>query len=68
MNVPLRASGARTRRTCIAGHHVLYTSAHDMLTQLRASRADDSVDRRMLRFVSPNLLIIDDLARISHHG
>ncbi len=48
-------------RACIAGHHVLYTSAHDMLTQLRASRADDSLDRRMLRFVSPDLLIIDDL-------
>ena len=48
-------------RACIAGHHVLYTSAHDMLTQLRASRADDSFDRRMLRFVGPDLLIIDDL-------
>lgn len=40
---------------------MLYTSAHDMLTQLRASRADDSLDRRMLRFVAPDLLIIDDL-------
>jgi DNA replication protein DnaC len=40
---------------------VLYTPAHDMLTRLRASRADDSLDRRMLRFVSPDLLIIDDL-------
>lgn len=29
---------------CIAGHQVLYTSAHDMLTQLRASRADYSLD------------------------
>lgn len=47
----------------VAGHRVLYTSAHDMLTQMRASRADDSVDRRMLRFVGPDLLIIDDL----HH-
>ena len=44
-------------RACIAGHHVLYTSAHDMLTQLRASRADDSLDRRMLRFVGPDLLL-----------
>ena len=48
-------------RACIAGHQVLYVSAHDMLTQLRASRADDSLDRRMLRFVAPDLLIIDDL-------
>jgi len=52
-------------RACIAGHNVLYTSAHDMLTQLRASRADDSLDRRMLRLVTPDLLIIDDLDRRS---
>jgi DNA replication protein DnaC len=48
-------------RACISGHTVLYTSAHQMLTQLRASRADDSLERRMSRFVSPDLLIIDDL-------
>ncbi len=48
-------------RACLAGHNVLYTSAHDMLTQLRAARADDSLDRRMLRLVTPDLLIIDDL-------
>lgn len=51
-------------RACIAGHQVLYVSAHDMLTQLRASRADDSLDRRMLRFVAPDLLIIDDLGLV----
>jgi DNA replication protein DnaC len=48
-------------RACRAGHHALYVSAHDMLTQLRASRADGSLDRRMLRFTTPDLLIIDDL-------
>lgn len=48
-------------RACRAGHHALYISAHDMLTQLRASRADGSLDRRMLRFTTPDLLIIDDL-------
>lgn len=48
-------------RACRAGYHVLYVSAHDMLTQLRASRADGSFDRRMLRFTTPDLLIIDDL-------
>lgn len=48
-------------RACRAGYQVLYISAHDMLTQLRASRADGSVDRRMLRFTTPDLLIVDDL-------
>ncbi len=48
-------------RACRAGYSVLYTSAHDMLTQLRAARADGSLDRRMLRFTSPDLLLVDDL-------
>lgn len=48
-------------RACIAGHTVVFTSAHDMLTQLRAARADDSYERRMLRYTTPDLLIIDDL-------
>lgn len=48
-------------RACRAGYSVHYTSAHDMLAQLRASRADASRERRMLRFTSPDLLIIDDL-------
>ena len=49
------------RRACQAGYAVLYVSAHDMLTQLRASRADNGFDKRMLRFTAPDLLIIDDL-------
>ena len=32
-----------------------------MLRQLRAARADQSFDRRMLRFTGPDVLIIDDL-------
>jgi DNA replication protein DnaC len=48
-------------RACRAGFSVLYVSAHDMLTQLRAARADGSLDRRMLRFTTPDLVIIDDL-------
>jgi len=48
-------------RACRAGHAVLYVSAHQMLAQLRASRADSSYDRRLLRFTTPDLLIIDDL-------
>lgn len=48
-------------RACRIGHNVCYTSAHKMLTQLRAARADRTYDRRLLRFTSPDLLIIDDL-------
>lgn len=48
-------------RACRAGFTVLYVSAHDMLTQLRAARADSTLERRMLRLTSCDLLIVDDL-------
>ena len=48
-------------RACRAGHTVLYVSAHEMLTKLRASRADQSYDRCLNRFSNPDLLIVDDL-------
>ena len=48
-------------RACRAGYHTLYTSAHEMLTSLRAARADASYDRKLLRFTAPDLLLIDDL-------
>lgn len=48
-------------RACRQGHTVCYVTAHHMLAQLRAARADQSLDRRMLRFTAPDLLILDDL-------
>lgn len=48
-------------RACRAGFVVLYTSAQDLFKQLRAARGDATYDRRMLRFATPDLLIIDDL-------
>lgn len=48
-------------RACVAGHSVLYIPAHQLLTELRAARGDGSYDRRLSRFTSPELLIIDDL-------
>jgi DNA replication protein DnaC len=48
-------------RACVAGHEVLYVSAHEMLTQLRSARADASYDRKLLRLASAELLVIDDL-------
>jgi DNA replication protein DnaC len=48
-------------RACRAGHTVLFSSAHQMLKELKAARADHSYDRRLLRFTAPDLLIVDDL-------
>lgn len=48
-------------RACRAGRNVLYIGAHELLVQLRASRADASFDKRLLRYTSPDVLIIDDL-------
>jgi DNA replication protein DnaC len=49
------------QRACRAGHDVLYASAHELLTQLRAARADATHDRKMHRYIAPAVLIIDDL-------
>jgi len=48
-------------RACRAGHSVLCVAAGRMLTDLRAARADNSMDRRIARYTNPELLIIDDL-------
>ena len=48
-------------RACRVGYNALYVGAHEMLLQLRASRADSSYEKRLLRFTSPEVLIIDDL-------
>jgi DNA replication protein DnaC len=48
-------------RACRLGKSVLYVAAQDLFKQLRAARADSSHDRRMLRFTTPDLLVIDDL-------
>ncbi len=48
-------------RACLLGHSVLYTSAVQLLNTLRAARADASWDRKMLRYTTPDLLIVDDI-------
>ncbi len=48
-------------RACRMGHSVLYTSAHRMLSGLRAARADQTYDKKMLRVTSPDVLVVDDL-------
>ena len=48
-------------RACMAGYGVLFTAAADIFADLRAARADGTRERRLLRYTSPELLIIDDL-------
>jgi len=48
-------------RACRAGHSVVYVTAHRMLSRLRAARADQTYDKKLLRFTAPDLLIVDDL-------
>lgn len=48
-------------RACMAGHTVIYTSADEMFRVLRASRADGSHDRKLMRYIGPDLLVVDDL-------
>ena len=52
---------AMGHRACRDGHSVQFVTASQMLTELRAARADNSLARRMLRYTGPDLLIIDDL-------
>lgn len=49
------------RRACRAGFTALYIAAHELLRQLRAARADNTYDRKLVRFTTVELLIIDDL-------
>lgn len=47
---------------CRAGYRVLFTRADLLLKDLTSSRADNSFDRELRRFISPDLLVIDDFA------
>jgi DNA replication protein DnaC len=48
-------------RACRAGFTALYIAANELLRQLRTARADNTYDRKLLRFTAVELLIIDDL-------
>jgi DNA replication protein DnaC len=48
-------------RACRAGYRTLCISAHRMLGDLRAARADRTYDKKLLRYTSPDLLLVDDL-------
>jgi DNA replication protein DnaC len=46
---------------CSQERRVLYTSCANMMADLHASLADDSLARRLRRYANPELLLIDDL-------
>ncbi len=48
-------------RACLAGHKVRYVTAHALLRQLRAAKADNSRERLFKQLCALDLLIIDDL-------
>lgn len=48
-------------RACVAGYNVIYTSANHMLKDLRSARGDGTHERRLARYASIDLLIVDDL-------
>ncbi|WP_279635969.1 ATP-binding protein [Corallococcus terminator] len=57
-----RLAQALGHRACRAGYSALYLGANELLQQLRAARGDgSSYEKRLVRFTSPDLLIIDDL-------
>jgi DNA replication protein DnaC len=45
---------------CRAGHRVLFIRSDGLLKNLARSRADNSFDRELRSFLSPDLLIVDD--------
>lgn len=46
---------------CICGYRVRYTTAADMLKDLHSGLADDSLDQKLKAYLSPCLLVIDEL-------
>lgn len=52
---------------CRAGYRALFTRADTMLKTLSQSRADNSFDRQLRQFLSPDVLVVDDfgLRRLS---
>ena len=46
---------------CKHGYRVRYTTAAEMLAVLYASLADDSLDEKLKRYLTPDLLVIDEL-------
>lgn len=53
---------ALAHAACRAGYRVLFSRADLLLKDLAGSRADNSFDRALRRFITPDLLVVDDFA------
>ena len=51
---------ALAHEACRQGFDVIFTTAHKMLRQLQAGRADNSYEKRLALYVRPDLLVMDD--------
>jgi DNA replication protein DnaC len=49
-------------QACRRGYSVLFTKANRLLSDLGGGRADDTWEKRLHRYLKPDLLIIDDFA------
>ncbi|HUU65313.1 MAG TPA: IS21-like element helper ATPase IstB [Dehalococcoidales bacterium] len=49
-------------QACRTGYNVLFIKASRLLSDLGGGRADDTWEKRIARYLKPNLLILDDFA------
>lgn len=61
-------ANALAHSACRIGKKVLLLRAHKIFKTLRQSRADNSFEKELIRFISPGLLVIDDfgLQKLTH--
>jgi DNA replication protein DnaC len=51
---------ALAHEACRQGFDVVFTDTHKMLRHINGGRADGSLDRRLLSYLRPDLLVLDD--------
>jgi len=61
-------ANAIAHSACRRGKKVLLLRAHKIFMTLRQSRADNSFEREMIKYIGPDLLVIDDfgLQKLTH--
>jgi len=54
-------AAALTRQACLNGHSALFASAIEIVNYLTAAKAASSLDKALKRYLSPQLLTIDEI-------
>jgi DNA replication protein DnaC len=54
-------ASALAHSACLAGHHVLFVSAVDMLNTLLAAQATHRLQEQLKKYLRPQLLVVDEL-------